>query len=108
MRRRSVMAAGAYTVVLFAGNSTVAIPPPKGSGATKFGDVFVSFASSATVAVQVTVLTKTGSVNLGTINVGPGRTGSGHAFGPDDLALHVTYTPVGGEAISALVEYTTP
>ena len=103
------MGSGAYSVLLFAGNSTVALPPPRSVGTVKFNDVFVSFASSVQIQVKAKVLTTTTPVDLGTINVGPGRTRSGHTFGPNDLAIHVEYTPpASNEVISALIEYTTP
>jgi len=112
------MGAGAYSmdinpVAEFVGAGTVVrrivpLPPPKNSGGAKFGDVFVSLASNAPVSVTVTIVTQTGTVPLGTVNVGPGRVGVPRAFQAGDLSADISFTvSATAKFLTAFVEYTT-
>lgn len=113
------MGSGAYTVDLNPYNrsnagtvitQTVPLPPAQNSGVVKFTNVFLSLSADPAVAMQVTVVTQNGSVNLGTINVTTGRTGIGRQIQAGDLSALISFTIPAGEfnAAVAIVEYTTP
>jgi hypothetical protein len=112
------MGAGAYTFDLIPYNrdgvgvpiiQTVPLPPAKNSGGVKFGDVFLSLSANPALTMHVTIITQNGSVDLGNINVGTGRTGIGRAIQAGDLAAFITFTTTAdANAAVALIEYSTP